>query len=116
LESIRVWVVFRFIFLIPSLNIVRVQDEGKPSEIAKAVIEISISDVNDELPSFSHKSYVVDMSETFKADQSILQLVASDSDANSKLEYSISCPCQVWDASGSMGSELESEKYFSHLR
>lgn len=95
---------------------IRVQDQGNPSEMATTLIHIPITDVNDELPRFKTPNYVVDMSESAKADHIVVQLQATDPDKNAKLEYDISCPCQVWDASGTLGSPEDAEQYFSYLR
>ena len=53
-----------------SLNI-RVQDEGKPSQTATTVLEIRVTDENDERPEFEQKHYVVEMVETEKPDFSL---------------------------------------------
>lgn len=56
------------------------------------------------------------MSESSKPDLVVMGLKATDKDDNAFLEYSISCPCQVWDASGSMGSTMDAENYFKNLK
>jgi len=81
-----------------------------------ALINIAITDVNDEIPKFGTTNYVVDLSESAKGGETVLRIQGTDADKDAKLEYSISCPCQVWDASGSIGSREDAEKYFSHLR
>ncbi|CAL8104119.1 unnamed protein product [Orchesella dallaii] len=95
---------------------IRAQDEGKPPETAQVYVEVHVTDENDELPKFSEKQYVVEMSESSKPDLIVMTLKAGDKDDNAFLEYSISCPCQVWDASGSMGSSADAESYFKNLR
>lgn len=95
---------------------IRAQDEGKPPETAQVYVEVHVTDENDELPKFSEKHYVIEMSESSKPDVIVTTLKASDKDDNAFLEYSLSCPCQTWDASGSMGSKADAEYYFKNLR
>jgi hypothetical protein len=95
---------------------VRAEDEGKPAESAKAFVEIAVLPVNDEMPKFLKSAYRVEISETFPVGSSIMVLKAVDLDEDADLEYKISCPCQTWDASGSMGSSEDAEKFFHALR
>ncbi len=95
---------------------IRAQDEGKAPETAQVYVEVHVTDENDELPKFSEKHYVLEMSESSKPDLVVTTLKASDKDDNAFLEYSISCPCQTWDASGSMGTKADAEYYFKNLR
>jgi hypothetical protein len=96
---------------------VRAEDEGKPSENAKAFVEINILPVNDEQPQFGMRNYAVELSESSMPELTVMTLEAKDMDGDeAALEYSISCPCQVWDSSGSMGSSEDGEKYFKNLR
>jgi len=95
---------------------VRAEDEGKPPENVKAFVEILVAPVNDENPKFSKEIYAIEISESAMPDLAITTLEASDQDEDAELEYGISCPCQMWDSSGTMGSEELAKKYFGNLR
>lgn len=95
---------------------IRAEDEGKPTESAKAFVEIGVTNVNDEPPKLAKPVYSVEISETAPKGAVVLVLKALDLDEDAELEYSISCPCKTWDASGSMGSSEDAEKFFSGLR
>ena len=70
---------------------VRVQDGGRPTGIAVALVNIYISDVNDNSPSWVVSTYNINISEYFTVGAKLLTVLAQDPDLgkNGKLQYSV---------------------------
>uniref|UniRef100_A0A8C5PI91 Cadherin domain-containing protein n=1 Tax=Leptobrachium leishanense TaxID=445787 RepID=A0A8C5PI91_9ANUR len=67
------------------------KDEGSPQLLTKKVIQIVISDVNDNPPFFDKLNYIVYVSENNQPGTSIYRIQASDLDSekNARIAYSI---------------------------
>lgn len=69
-----------------------VSDRGIPQRSSSVPVVITVSDVNDNSPTFSRSEYTVALSEEASAGSEILRLTASDPDSapNALIQYSIS--------------------------
>eukprot|EP00794_Sanderia_malayensis_P015994 gene15994-17605_t len=71
--------------------VVVAQDYGTPPRMAYALVDITITDVNDNFPVFSPLTYQVNISEATIVNTQIVIVMATDADAgtNGQLQYSI---------------------------
>lgn len=77
---------------IASYNItVTAEDGGNPSLNTSAQVLVSVTDINDEVPTFSKQSYSASISEFARNGSSVYHLTAVDSDkgTNGQISYSI---------------------------
>lgn len=76
-------------------------DSGTPvPETATTTVYITIEDVNNKPPVFSHQNSTAYVSERAQIDDKILQVKASDPDKDSKIFYSITEPIRAVDKTG----------------
>lgn len=84
--------------------VVNAVDAGFPiPETATATVYIKIQDVNDKPPKFNSQTYTAYVSERSKVGTEVLKVLATDTDLDSKIEYSIIDPIK---ASSKTGSQL----------
>ncbi|XP_078727412.1 cadherin EGF LAG seven-pass G-type receptor 2-like isoform X2 [Lampetra fluviatilis] len=69
---------------------VEARDHGSPSLSASASVSITVIDVNDNKPEFTHKTYHVRLNEDAAVSTSVLTVTATDRDSNSVISYQIS--------------------------
>ena len=67
------------------------RDSGIPSLSSTCIIEITVLDENDQVPTFERSTYEVEVYEDTKPDTTILQLNAKDDDkdVNGEVTYSL---------------------------
>lgn len=68
------------------------QDNGSPSLTSTATIEVAVLDINDNSPTFSSSSYVIDISEDAAIGSLVVEVTASDADEgkNGQILYILS--------------------------
>ncbi|XP_059145110.1 cadherin-23-like [Physella acuta] len=67
-------------------------DQSPPYHSVSATVQVTVLDVNDEVPSFSQSSFDINLPENMTHGSQVFQSVATDADAsapNNKLSYSI---------------------------
>ncbi|KAM4619207.1 cadherin EGF LAG seven-pass G-type receptor 1-like [Polymixia lowei] len=65
-------------------------DHGVPAMSSSASVSVTVLDVNDNVPTFTHKLYNLKINEDAAVGASVLSLTAIDRDANSVVTYQIS--------------------------
>uniref|UniRef100_A0ACB8EI24 Cadherin EGF LAG seven-pass G-type receptor 3 n=1 Tax=Sphaerodactylus townsendi TaxID=933632 RepID=A0ACB8EI24_9SAUR len=68
---------------------VEAQDHGSPTLSASASVTITVMDVNDNRPEFTHKEYFIRLNEDAAVGTSVLSVTAIDRDVNSAISYQI---------------------------
>ncbi|XP_071953449.1 cadherin-23-like [Antedon mediterranea] len=68
---------------------VNISDNGVPQMSSQALVDVIISDVNDNNPTFSLSVYYANISEDSSIDNVVARVTAIDADQNSELSYSI---------------------------
>ncbi|CAG9785326.1 unnamed protein product [Diatraea saccharalis] len=81
--------------------IVSAVDSGMPiPETATATVFVTIQDVNDKPPKFNMTETTTYISEKTKIDYLVTQIVAHDTDINSKLKFSLIDPIKAFSKAG----------------
>ncbi|XP_066446750.1 protocadherin gamma-B7-like isoform X20 [Eleutherodactylus coqui] len=70
--------------------ILTASDGGNPVQTGTALVNIIVTDVNDNAPVFTQDVYKVSVRESIPVNSTILQVSASDEDEDEKITYSIS--------------------------
>uniref|UniRef100_A0AC34PUQ4 Uncharacterized protein n=1 Tax=Panagrolaimus sp. JU765 TaxID=591449 RepID=A0AC34PUQ4_9BILA len=68
---------------------VMAEDRGIPSLNSTTILNIVVSDQNDNPPTFEHEFYNLTLSENTPRGKKLMHLIAHDADANSKIVYNI---------------------------
>lgn len=73
---------------------IKVIDGGTPPRVSSAVLRVTITDTNDNVPKFERSHYEGEMAENTPVGQSVLQVKANDDDlgANGQVTYSLHQP------------------------
>lgn len=76
-------------------------DAGFPiPETATTTVYVKIEDINDKPPKFSQTNYIAYISERSEIGSDVLQVIATDTDLDAKLEYKIKEPMRATSKAG----------------
>ncbi|KAB7498891.1 Cadherin-23 [Armadillidium nasatum] len=82
------------------LTVIALDGGQETQQSSSALVNISLTDINNKQPAFSKKSYVGHVNERSSEGEIILRVEASDPDENSLLSYSITEPIFAYDKTG----------------
>ncbi|RXG71807.1 Cadherin-23 [Armadillidium vulgare] len=89
-----------WIAMLNRISVIALDGGQETQQSSSALVNISLTDINNKQPAFSKKSYVGHVNERSSDGEIILRVDASDPDENSLLSYSITEPIFAYDKTG----------------